>query len=532
MFNLIEILKKDENYPKPYHSFPKLLYLVWINRGDFPTEYDPKTKDGSVNLLCWWALNARKEYPNIWSYLPPETFTPIFLPQGEFIPPLAYFVWLQRQDYQHEYSLKTKFSIQKYMAHFFTDGIKEYALHDFMSNEVKLWLQEHNRISTEVYSININTLNRNHGVNLIGFARNRLGIGEDIRCMAMAFKEAMIPMSIVNINPVNNSSPSDYLVDRFVTNEWIYDVNVFCLTGFDTVRAFLELGANLFSGAYNIGNWPWELPSWPERWRCAFDLVDEVWGISQYCTDCYSKATNKPVLLMPPSLRSLTFPKIKRSDFGLPKDRFIFLTMFDFNSFIARKNPIGSLNAFEKAFGKSNNNGPLLVIKVMYANKLDPLWKSFIERVNNNSSILLINESWNYEKNISLIAASNCFLSLHRAEGFGRIIAEAMALGVPVIATGWSGSSDLVSEDRGFPVDYHLEPISPNSYMEVDGQVWAEPSIDHAAYLMDKIVNMSKEELRNNIKLAKNFVLKKHNLKSAGNRYRERIETIWTNLGS
>jgi len=365
---------------------------------------------------------------------------------------------------------------------------------------------------------------RRHGVNLVGYARGELGIGEDVRCMALALDQAGVPFTVINLDFKRHFRSSDQLLGAHIGKERLYDTNIFCLPGFDTTWAYAWLGPEFFSGARNIGNWPWELPVWPKPWEFALNYVDEFWGISRFCTECFAASTTKPVLWMPSAVRPLAPPTLGRDDLGLPQGPFLFTVVFDWNSRLDRKNPAGAITAFEQAFGDSGD--ALLAIKVMNADPADERWQAFRQRALANPAIRLFGEIWSYDRVMALVAASDCLVSLHRAEGFGRCLAEAMALGVPVIATGWSGSSDLITDGCGLAVDYHLVPIPPGAYPYAEGQFWAEPSIAHAAQRMREIV-ASEELRRRTAERGRAHVLARHSIGAAGERYRQRLEALW-----
>ncbi len=369
---------------------------------------------------------------------------------------------------------------------------------------------------------------RPHGVNLIGFARSELGIGEDVRCLALALEAAAVPHTIVSLTPRSNCRSGDHSLDRSVTNQRLYDTNVFCLTGFDAVWAYVRLGPDFFADSINIGNWPWELPAWPDSWSFALGLMDEFWAISRFCAECYGAATAKPVIWMPSAVRPLAPPVLGRAELGVPDGRFLFTVVFDFNSYLDRKNPLGVIDAFEEAFGIGG--APVLAVKVMNGDGTDPRWHDLLGRAGANPSIRLLEGTWPYDRVTALIAASDCFVSLHRAEGFGRGLAEAMILGVPVIATGWSGSTDLTADGRALTVDHVLVPVPPGAYPHGEGQVWAEPSIPHAAQRMRHAV-ANPEAIRAMADRARTHVSAQHSIAAAGERYRQRLEELWGAVG-
>ena len=328
------------------------------------------------------------------------------------------------------------------------------------------------------------------GVNLYGFAYGELGIGEDLRMAVAACESAGIPYRVVNIDAGKDLRQADDVLKHRVQSsqdQAPYAFNIFCVPGFDMVsRVFLRKGPDLLRNHINIGWWPWELPVWPKAWNEAFDLVDELWTGSEFTGATYKKSTNKPVHLMslPVSVdRGRSKP---RTDFGLPDGAFLFLFIFDFNSHLARKNPGAIISAFEQAFTPRNTDVGL-VLKVMNAQKQNPIWQAFVKRCAKDKRIKLITETMDRPDVLGLVESCDAYVSLHRAEGFGRTLAEAMLYGKPVIATAYSGNADFMHPEWSFPVAYEEVPVNAGEYPFVeadDAAQWADPSVADAARQM------------------------------------------------
>jgi len=231
-------------------------------------------------------------------------------------------------------------------------------------------------------------------------------------------------------------------------------------------------------------------------------MVDETWGISSYTAGAYQNA--------PHPVRTMTLPvsvgpvaEQGRAEFGLPEKPYLFVFAFDIHSSVSRKNPEGVIRAFQKAFPKEGADEVGLVIKVNTSDaRIDSL--TILERLHSYASkhrawhavrrlakkdprIHIIGRSMRRPQVMALIRACDCFVSLHRAEGFGRCLAEALLLNRQLIATGYSGNMDFCAEPRVGLVRYHLRPLRPDEYFWSQGQMWAEPDIEHAAELMRDI---------------------------------------------
>ncbi len=234
---------------------------------------------------------------------------------------------------------------------------------------------------------------------------------------------------------------------------------------------------------YRIASWHWEVDALPPHLVAAMDLVDEVWVHSEFERLAFARASRGRVRveIFPYAVASDgTANRYSRAALGLPEG-FIFLTMFDFASTIARKNPEGAIRAFARAF--SPGEGPTLVVKAN--DRHSPAdFRKLAEAVGGRDDIVLIVEEWSRALVEALLESADCYVSLHRSEGFGLPIAEAMALGKPVIATAYSGNLDFMDPDNSYlvPCGFSTIPRATGPYPE--GFIWAEPNLAAAADLM------------------------------------------------
>lgn len=324
------------------------------------------------------------------------------------------------------------------------------------------------------------------GYNLIGYARGQFGIGEDVRMAALALKAAGVPYSIYNVEPGREVCQGDRSALADVSDALPYSTNLFCTTGIETARLAAVEGGRLFDGRRSIGLWPWELPDWPAEWRHAYDLVDEVWGASRFTAEAYRRSSPKPVRHMPMAVVADASAGLGRRDFRLPARRFLFAFSFDALSGYARKNPLACVAAFRAAFPQGSE--PVgLVVKVMRARRGEPGWEAFREAARGDRRITVINRTLDRGAVLDLYRACDCFVSLHRAEGFGRGIAEAMLLGKPVIVTGWSGNMDFTTPETAALVEHRLVAVRDGDYPFAAGQSWADADTAHAAWWMRRI---------------------------------------------
>lgn len=357
------------------------------------------------------------------------------------------------------------------------------------------------------------------GVNVIGHATGEFGMGEGMRCTLKAVQAAGIPFSIQNISvPWHRNLDSTYtnFSDRnpYPINLVHLNPDSFLLDNCDT--QYLE-------NRYNIGFWAWELPKFPTNWEFAFDLFDEVWTYSNYGTETISEVSPLPVLKIMPSIE-LPQPSLDREALGLPKDKFIFLFIFDFHSIVERKNPGAIIKAFKQAFGKSNED-VLLVIKFSNAEHHPQQLNQLNTLSEEDPSIQFIDGHLTKSKVNALIYNCDCYVSLHRAEGFGLTMAEAMFYGKPVIATAYSSNTDFMNVGNSFPVKYKLVTTTEEYFPYPKGSIWAEPDIDCAASLMQYVFQNYQEAQKVGARASEDIksLLSPH---SVGIKIRNRLEHI------
>ncbi|MDX1491940.1 MAG: glycosyltransferase [Pseudohongiellaceae bacterium] len=324
------------------------------------------------------------------------------------------------------------------------------------------------------------------GVNLIGYTRAEMGIGEGARSDAKALTAAKEPFGIICFQGGNPSRMGDLSWQHKETTSADYDITLVHINPDQVGRVISELPSAYFDNHYVIGYWAWELPVIPKDWESAFGHFDEIWVPSSFVQDAVAIKSPVPVIRVPHAIEVADTAKLPRQHFALPENAFIFLSMFDTHSLAERKNPYGAISAFQKAFD-SNDMNVRLVLKVnnCTAEAMDAL-KLAIGKYKN---IIIVNKVFSREEINSLIGCIDCFVSLHRSEGFGLGPAEAMALGKVVLATNWSGNVDYMSPDNSVCVSYTLIEVDKDYGPYKKGQIWADPDINQAAEGMRSLVD-------------------------------------------
>ena len=362
------------------------------------------------------------------------------------------------------------------------------------------------------------------GCNLVGYAYGELGVGEDVRMMGASLLANDVPFTIADCSGGLQSRANDRSFADHVSEDLPHAATVFCFTGFDTGRFFLEKGSGAVQGRHAIGYWPWELPRWPEAWHTAFGLVDEIWVSSRFTQEAFCLTAPIPVIHMPMAVEILHVEPVTRRDLGLPEDAFLFLYVFDAHSYLDRKNPMAAVSAFQRAFPRGDESVGL-VLKVMNASTDNAAWREVLRHSTADPRIRVVSGTLDKPRSLGLTRLCDAYLSLHRSEGFGRTIAEAMLLERPVIATAWSGSDELVRSDTALPVPATLIPVGRDQYPWGEGTYWADPDLDHAAWSMRLLVGDA--ALRARLAVAgRNLVRQRHNAQTVGRRYRERLAAL------
>ena len=277
---------------------------------------------------------------------------------------------------------------------------------------------------------------------------------------------------------------------------------------------------------FNIGYFAWELPEFPDAWMPSLDYFDEIWCPSNFVRESIALKAPFPVLTMPHAIafeRPLDDRAALRSKFGLPADRFLFLCLFDLNSYSARKNPQAVIRAYRASGLASEGAG--LVIKVHNA-ELNPAdFAALRDAVRDMPGTVLLSGTFSRADVYALEAACDCFVSLHRSEGFGLAVAECMYLGKPVISTDWSATAEFVNADNGFPVRCSLVTLTEDQGPYFKGSTWAEPDTAHAAAQMRRALSNPSESARQGA-AARRTIEERFSPAAVGARYRRRLEAI------
>jgi len=327
------------------------------------------------------------------------------------------------------------------------------------------------------------------GINIIGYFDELHSIGEIARSLVKMIYPTGIPFSLFNIiSGANKISPDEYSeYSLYMVRKPIYPINIFVVNA-DQIPIVYKQYEFLFKNKTNLGNWIWEFETGFGKYADACKYLDGIVTQNNYVYNCIKKylPADYPIYnyLYPfiINTNNLIEKNKIREKFNIPIDKFAVFFNFDYNSSYDRKNPEAVLSAFHSAF-KDNENA-CLVLKTTNQKNYSDYVTNFLRLINDynlSSRIYIIDEFLDKIQMLSLINACNVYISLHRAEGFGLGLLEAMFLGKPVIGTNYSGNLDFMNQDNSILIDAPLVPANTDFGPYKDVELWAEPDILNAA---------------------------------------------------
>lgn len=324
------------------------------------------------------------------------------------------------------------------------------------------------------------------GINLIGDISAETGLGQSMRILAAILEQGNIPFCVKQVNLHGELEHNDTAWRHKQAEQPQYSINLIHSIPETWAVDYCGMEKGILDYRYNIAYWLWELEEFPKRWRPCIDTVDEIWTPSEFISESIRKKTDKPVITVPYAVEVMKEGLFPRKHFGLPDNKFLFLTMYDFISISERKNPQAVIDAYVKAFPVEDERVGL-VIKVNHGqeDKLLALQK----KLQDYKNVYFITRNLTRKEVDSLLNTADALVSLHRSEGFGLPVAEAMALGKPVITTNWSATTEFADETCTCPVNYRLIELEKTIGPYEKGNFWADADTSHAAEYMQKLWN-------------------------------------------
>jgi glycosyltransferase involved in cell wall biosynthesis len=317
------------------------------------------------------------------------------------------------------------------------------------------------------------------GIAIVGEFSRTSGLGEGARLMAEAARRLDIPVWTIDLPPPIDGRP-ELAARRFEIPPpgvpLVLHVNAPMLP-----LALLRLPDAITRNRPIIGYWAWEMAEVPPEWRPAIACVNQVWVPSRFTAAALEPLLPGRVRIVPPPVAALppVASNATRADFGVPEDAVVILASFNLASSFVRKNPFAAIAAFRGAFGDRRDR--ILVLKISHPEHA-PADFARLTHMAQAANIRIDTRTLPPDDRHALTACADIVLSLHRGEGFGLVLAEAMLLGKPVIATGWSGNTDFMDNTNAVLVPYRLAPARDDRL--VYRGLWAEPDVARAAEIL------------------------------------------------
>ena len=337
------------------------------------------------------------------------------------------------------------------------------------------------------------------GVNLLGYHRAASGLGVAVRRIHAGLVAAGVPVSLYDVgltdSPLTGSPLAGARTDPDVDSggQPLRRTTIAVVTA-PELPAALAANPQLRNADRVIGYWFWELDRVPQGHAVAFDLVDEIWAPTAFVADAYRTVPNGPAVTHQPMYlaRPDCDPETQSAwrQRLAPNDEFVFVVALDLFSIVERKNPFGAIDAFAAAFGSTDAN-VRLVIKTLNGDKRTESLGRITTHVANSAMserIEVLDEFLSDSDMAAMVAAADCLVSLHRGEGLGLHLADAMWLHTAVLASRYSGNLDFMDSESAALIDVVMIAVENGEGAYPDGFQWADPDIGDAAAWMRRLV--------------------------------------------
>ena len=515
----------------------QLLSSVWKARKDLQIAFPCDSKESEAALVLWFLNHGRKELDlsglDILTidrqYLLSESqelHSGTNLP----IPRILHQIWCSSHEFQSQYNLYSLKERLKFLNWFKDSGIVQYGLEWLFAESPFSISTKSVSLEADLPKINQNDSQLGTGVNVIGNAQGGFGMSQHAIMTARAIQSANIPCCIVDMNDTTSIESCDAeKLGCTVVRNCLYSLNIGAFTPTMLPHEFGRIGLSVIEQCHNIYYGNWEYQQYPADHITVIESFDEVWAPSKFTFDALKNIISKPLYHIPLSVTISNLATKTRADFNLPADSFLFINTFDYHSGIMRKNPHACVQAFMQAFPQGNEKVGLIIKATNISNhKTEGLeiWTKLKEIAQTDSRIFVIEQQLTRHEIDNLVNLCDAFISLHRAEGFGLAIAEAMLMAKPVIVTNYSGNTDFTLPSNSCLVDSILVR-PPQSVIERLGveTIWAEPDISHAAWYMQKLVR--EQDYKNELsKAGHQFILENHSPVIVGKIIKERLRKL------
>jgi Glycosyl transferases group 1 len=325
-------------------------------------------------------------------------------------------------------------------------------------------------------------------IEIIGFFHSISGIGESARLCARQLLNDGYRVNCTSVERFfRKPDEIEWQWENHINPQQI-NCRIYHLNPPMLPPVIIQMGIRDFKKTYNIGYWAWELETIPTEWISAMRYMNCIMTPSEFTSNAIKKHTAIPVITVTHPV-TIEIPDINiRNQLNIPQDAFLVSNIFSFGSAMERKNPTGLITAFKSAF--NGNKNVYLALKAN-SGKNSKEKQELLEEIIDYPNIILIDKQWERREILGLIHTSNLYASLHRSEGFGLTLAEALLLGVPTMTTAWSGNMDFCTEDNSFMISYKPITVTSNhpEFQGLKNATWADADIEQTTDLLREIAD-------------------------------------------
>jgi glycosyltransferase involved in cell wall biosynthesis len=372
-------------------------------------------------------------------------------------------------------------------------------------------------------------------VTIVGNLKGEFGIAETARSTAKALNEVKVPFGAFDFVCDKRHERGDkWFEENKIRDSAYFKYKVFILEESPgCIHHFAKvIPENEYKSQFKIIHTAWELDQLPDKLINDIKGLDEIWVASRYNVPVFAEHFSGNITVIPDVIEADYFTKPDRELVGLPQDVFVFLTTFDFNSFILRKNPQAIINAFKKMF-KPDDKSVMLLITTINSKHNKEDYKTISKMIEGYGNIKMTTDTKPKSYVTILKKSVDVFVTAYRSEGFGLNVFESMALGKPVIATNYSAPADFMTEENAYPIPYklvHFEgEYSGLSKSSLEKARWADIDVDILASTMLHVKNNPTEAKLKGLK-AREDIENKLSAKAIGEKIRNRLDIIYNDI--
>lgn len=456
-------------------------------------QFPPLANDSQETVLAW--LNRQ-------------------IPESGRLNVSLYDVWKGQPDLQAAFPLALGKDAKRFVWWAHKYGINEGKVNE---STIKIYDEP---MDTSV-NFELTTRSKKLGVNVAGYFKGEFGVGQFGRLVARAAINSGLPVTSLVNERTDSRQQEKFEISN--SNE-IYSITISAVNA-DQFSLWLDdLPEELKRNSKFIGVWAWEIETFPKHLYPAFDYVEEIWAISNFVKDSIQPNTEKPVYVVPgPIIAPQITERLDRRAVGLLENEEYNLFMFDYFSVFKRKNPIDVIRTHILAF--PDESGPKLIIKTVNGSKYASQQEQLRFAVGSRADILILDKYLSREQLHSLLNECQLYISLHRSEGYGLTLAEAMSLGKPVVATAYSGNMDFMNESNSVLVPYELVPVGEDAFPYQNDSLWAQPDVEFAAKAVRELSIDSKRRMEIG-ETAKHFVTSEFTMDKTSDFVLERVKQL------